>query len=428
MDTIFARSTAPGRAGVAVIRLSGPVSWEAVARLGGGPLPEPRRLVVRRLQDDSGFLDEAMIVLFEAGRSFTGEVSAELHLHGSVAVQRAVERALTGMDGLRAAEAGEFTRRALENDRMGLPEIEGLGALLEAETEAQRRQATALMQGGLRELAEAWRMALVDVLAALELAVDFSDEDVPEDVDAGLAVDLRRLADEMAREADGAVAAQRIASGFEVAIVGAPNAGKSTLLNRLAGYDAALTSDIAGTTRDVVSVRMEIGGFLVSVLDTAGIRQSEDTVERMGVERALARAASADIRLFLDGVPEGAHVADGDVLLAGKCDLERDTPAGALRVSGLTGEGLPDLMSTIAEHLEEKVAGAGTAVSARQERALRQAAGALVEAADMLSAGESPEICSALVRQGAGALDGLLGRIGTEEVLGTIFASFCIGK
>ena len=428
MDTIFARSTAPGRAGVAVIRLSGPASWEAVARLGGGPLPEPRRLVVRRLQDDSGFLDEAMIVLFEAGRSFTGEVSAELHLHGSVAVQRAVERALTGMDGLRAAEAGEFTRRALENDRMGLPEIEGLGALLEAETEAQRRQATALMQGGLREVADTWRVAVVDVLAALEVAVDFSDEEVPEEVDPGLAATLRRLAAEMTSEADGAVAAQRIASGFEVAIVGAPNAGKSTLLNRLAGYDAALTSDVAGTTRDVVAVRMEIGGFLVSLLDTAGVRQAQDTVERMGVERALARAASADIRLFLDGVPEGAHVMDGDILLAGKCDLERDTPAGALRVSGLTGEGLPDLMSTIAERLEEKVAGAGSAVSARQERALRQASGALAEAADMLDAGESPEICSALVRQGAYALDGLLGRIGTEEVLGTIFASFCIGK
>jgi tRNA modification GTPase len=369
-----------------------------------------------------------MVVLFEAGRSFTGERSAELHLHGSMAVLRAVERALARMRGLRAADAGEFTRRALENDRIGLPEIEGLAALLEAETEVQRQQATALMQGGLRGVVEGWRKTLLEMLAGLELVVDFADEDVPEQIDLGLVSTLRRLSGEMSREADGAAAAQRIASGFEVAIVGAPNAGKSTLLNRLAGYEAAITSDIAGTTRDVVSVRMEIAGLLVTLLDTAGIRDSGDRVERLGVERALERAAAADLRLFLDEVPVGAHPTEGDIRLVGKCDLGPDVPAGCLPVSGRTGEGLPGLVEAISARLEDRAAKAGTASSLRQETALRQGALALAQAADVLEEGASPEIGSALVRQGTSALDALLGRIGTEEVLGAIFASFCIGK
>lgn len=428
MDTIFARSTAPGRAGLSVIRLSGPASWDAVARLGGTPLPEPRRLAVRRLWDDDDLLDEAMVVVFEEGRSFTGEASAELHLHGSVAVLRAVERALARMHGLREAEPGEFTRRALLNDRMELPEIEGLGALIDAETEAQRRQATALLQGRLRTTTEAWRQALLEILAGMELAVDFADEDVPDDVDVSLARRLRELGDEMRREAVGAAAGQRIANGFEVAIVGPPNAGKSTLLNCLAGVDAAITSEVAGTTRDVISVRMDLGGFLVTLLDMAGVRDTGDPVERLGVDRALKRAAAADIRLFLDAVPSGMDVAEDDIRLIGKCDLGRAVPDGAIAVSGLTGEGVPEVLKAVVSRLERKSAMAGCAMTARQESALTRGAAALAEAADLLEEGSSVEISSALVREGIAALDMLVGRIGTEDVLGAIFASFCIGK
>lgn len=428
MDTIFARSTAPGRAGIAVVRLSGPQAWGAVARLSPAPLPRPRRLVLRRLQGADGLLDEAMVVLFEAGRSFTGEESAELHLHGSAAVLRAVERELAAMEGLRAAEAGEFTRRALENDRIGLSEIEGLAALLEAETEAQRRLATSVMQGGLRRRAESWRAALVEARAALEVAVDFSDEDVPDEVDPGLAARLRGLADEMAGEAAGVSAAQRLAAGYEVAIVGPPNTGKSTLLNRLAGYDAAITSDMAGTTRDVVAVRMEIGGFLVTLLDTAGIRDASDKVERLGVERALSRADGADLRLFLDEVPVSIAFRAGDLRLMAKADLGGVPPEGTLPVSGVTGAGVAELLDRIAETLGERAAAVGSAITARQEAALLRGSAALSEAAAMLEDGATPELVSAVVSEAVAAVDLLVGRIGTEEVLGAIFASFCIGK
>ncbi len=428
MDTIFARSTAPGRAGVAIIRISGPLSWEGVRGLTRRALPEVRRSSVRKIWCGDDLIDQGIVLVFEAGHSFTGERSAEIHLHGSEAVVRAVLSALRALDGFRDAQAGEFTRRALENDRLDLSEVEGLGALLAAETEAQRKQAMRLVAGGLQVRASGWRSDLRGALAALEVTVDFADEEVPDVVAAGTAMGLRCIAAEMREEALGAAAAERIARGFEVAIVGAPNAGKSTLLNRLAGRDAAITSEIAGTTRDIVEVRMEIGGYLVTLLDTAGIRDAEDAVERLGVDRAMSRAREADIRVFIDAAPKGMVVDAGDLVVAGKCD-EGEPAAGAFGVSGLTGQGVDRLLASIEAELEQRVAGAGVAMTERQAAALHRGAAALVEAADVLGGfPERVEVASELIRGGIVAVEELVGRIGVEDVLGEVFSRFCIGK
>lgn len=431
MDTVFARSTPPGRAGVAVVRLSGPASWDAVRGLTRRALPPARRLVRRRIFGPDGLIDDAMVVVFAVGASFTGEESAELHLHGSEAVVRAVLDTLGASGALRQADAGEFTRRAFENDRIGLSEAEGLAALLEAESAAQHRLAMGLYSGGLHHRAEAWRAEVTRLVAGLEVTIDFADEDVPDTVDAALAADLRGLATEMRVEAEGAAAARKVVRGFEVALVGPVNAGKSTLLNRLAGREAAITSEIAGTTRDIVEVRVDLGGHMVTLLDTAGIRETADPVERLGVARAVDRARRADLRVFLADPPSDVPWCAGDLRVQAKADLGAGGVDGAgevLPVSGLTGRGVADLRTRIAERLAVQVAPAGLAVTDRQEAALRRASGSLDRAADVLEDGPGVEVASAEVRAGLAALDGLIGRVGPEDVLGEVFSRFCIGK
>ena len=412
-----------------MIRVSGPGARDAVRRLTRADPPRPRQASLRKIWSNDDLIDQAIVVVFEEGRSFTGEAVAEFQVHGSEAVVRALLSALRTLDGTRDAGPGEFTRRALENDRMDLSEVEGLGALLVAETEAQRQQAMRVLSGRLREAAARWREHLVRASAELEVTVDFADEDVPQDVGPELAARLRQLAREMESESAGARAAERIAQGFEVAIVGAPNTGKSTLLNRLSGREAAITSEIAGTTRDIVEVRMEIAGQLVTLLDTAGIHDADDTVERLGIERARERAGMADLRVFLDEVPRGMEAQAGDLVVKGKCDLSDGMPAEGLAVSGLTGAGIDALVAEIGKALESRVLGAGLAITERQAAALERAAGALAEAADVLDEGPSrPELAAEMVRAALVGLEELVGRVGVEDILGDIFSEFCIGK
>jgi tRNA modification GTPase len=427
MDTIFALATARGKAGVAIVRLSGPGAHEAV-RLLAGDIPEARRASVRLLRQGDDVLDQAVVLTFDEGASFTGEVSAELHLHGSVAVAGSVLRALSDMPGLRLAEPGEFTRRALENGQLDLAQVEGLADLIDAETEAQRKQAYRVLSGAIGKRVEAWRKALIRAAALLEATIDFADEDVPVDVMPEVSALIDGLLVDLRREADGARIAERVRDGFEVAILGRPNAGKSTLLNALAGREAALTSEIAGTTRDVIEVRMDLGGLPVTLLDTAGLRETSDRVEGMGIARALERAAQADLRVFLrddTGMPEGIAPLPQDIIVFGKADLGRDGPA----VSGLTGEGLDILIEMIAARLLDRSSGSGTLTRLRHRNAVLLAIEAL-EGARIEVCSQSPrtEIAAESMRTAIRALDSLTGRIGVEMLLAEIFSSFCIGK
>lgn len=427
MDTIFAMASARGRAGVAIVRLSGPGAWAALKALGVQP-PPPRIASLRTLRWQGDLLDEALVLCFGTGASFTGEEAAELHLHGATATVSAVLRALGDLPGLRMAEPGEFTRRALENGRLDLAQVEGLADLIEAETDAQRKQALRVLAGAIGARAEGWRRDLIRAAALLEATIDFADEDVPVDVTPEVGALLAHVGADLQREVAGITQAERIRDGYEVAIVGRPNAGKSTLLNALAGREAAITSDVAGTTRDVIEVRMDLGGLAVTLLDTAGLRESDDRVEVIGIERALARAAAADLRLFLLDGQEVPLLPPGpdDLLVWGKADLG---PGAGLSVSGLTGEGLEDLVSRITAILAKRAAGAGVMTRERHRAAMLRAIGAMESAQYQLKAGlVRSELAAEELRRAIRALDSLVGRVDVEDLLDEIFASFCIGK
>ena len=426
MDTIFALASARGKAGVAVIRVSGPAAFSTGEALCVG-LPAGRGL--RKLTAPDGtVLDEALVLVFAAGHSFTGENVVEFQVHGSTAVIDAVLHALGEFDDLRLAEPGEFTRRALENGRLDLAQVEGLADLIEAETEAQRQQALRVLSGALGDKAEAWRRDLIRAAALLEATIDFVDEEVPVDVAPEVLSLLDRVSEALARERDGVRVAERIRDGFEVAIVGPPNAGKSTLLNTLAGREAAITSEIAGTTRDVIEVRMDLDGLPVTMLDTAGLREAADVVEGIGIARARERAAAADLRIFLtlDG-DRGVGLEPGpeDIVVEGKADLGRP----GFAVSGATGQGVDVLIDRVEQILSARAAHAGTAIRERHRIGMATALEGLDRARIAVRAGsEQAELAAEEIHRAIRALDSIVGRIDVENILDEIFSSFCIGK
>jgi tRNA modification GTPase len=424
MHTIFALATARGKSGVAVIRISGPAAHQVGAALAG-TLPDAGRFALRKLRDAAGgVLDEALVLRFDAPRSFTGEDSVELQVHGSIAVIRAVETAIADTGLARLAEPGEFTRRALMNGNLDLAQVEGLSDLIAAETEMQRQQAQSLFTGAMRGFADRCRADLLRAAALIEATIDFADEEVPVDVSPEVGSLIARVIAAIDRELAGFSGAERLRTGFEVAIIGRPNVGKSTLLNRIAGRDIAITSEIAGTTRDVLEVRVDLDGLLVTFLDTAGLRDSTDAIERIGVARARERAGAADLRILLD---DGAEAADDfglsiDLRYATKSDLT------GFGISAVTGEGVDQLLADVAAALSGKLSGMGVASHERHRQALVRARAALAQAQGAFVNGSGAEILALHLRDAATALDSLIGRMDVEAVLGEIFAQFCIGK
>ncbi|GAA6221279.1 tRNA modification GTPase GTPBP3, mitochondrial isoform X2 [Lates japonicus] len=475
-ETIFALSSGHGRCGVAVIRVSGPASATALRCMAGltRSLPPPRAALLRSITDPQAkeVLDRGLVLWFPAPHSFTGEDSVEFHIHGGPAVVTAVLQALGSVPGMRPAEAGEFTRRAFQAGKLGLTEVEGLGDLIHAETEAQRRQALRQMSGELGHLYKDWSHRLKRCLAHVEAFIDFSEDELIEDgvlnqVDRSVCA----LQAEMERHLKDERRGERLRSGVQVVIAGATNAGKSSLLNTLCQRPAAIVSPIAGTTRDVVETALDIGGFPVLLSDTAGLRDSPDLVEREGVRRARERVEQADLTLvvvdcahlptdvqqaaaFLQGhlksvlqtqeQPETALPADRYLLVLNKTDLlpedQRQKLDRELRqVSGLppvclischTNEGLQDFLTVLHSNVKtlcgDPLSGAPTLTQARHRAHLQQCVAALAQYqqyrnADLALAAEG-------VRLALTSLGRITGRVGAEEILDIIFKDFCIGK
>ncbi|MCG6119824.1 MAG: tRNA uridine-5-carboxymethylaminomethyl(34) synthesis GTPase MnmE [Blastomonas sp.] len=427
-DTIFALSSGAPPAALAIIRISGPRAGDALTALCGA-LPPSRRAVLRSLHgpDDGSLLDRALVLWFPGPATATGEDLAELHLHGGRAVVRAVEAALTRLPGLRLAEPGEFTRRAFLNGRMDLAEAEGFSDLLFAETEAQRVAAMRMASGHLSRHVEAWRLEVLRLSALVEAELDFSDED---DVGAGAADSTGQGITALAAEIGAALArprAERLRDGVRVVLAGPPNSGKSTLLNALVQREAAIVSDIAGTTRDLIEAPVALGGIPFVFTDTAGLRdQGAEAIEAIGIDRARDAMAGADLVLWLGPEGEGGHASWEIEAQIDRSDVSRETKTNARhRLSARTGEGLEPLIEDLVATAKTLLPGADeVALNARQHRLLTECTDALgraVEQDDLLIRAES-------LRLARLALDQLLGRTHVEDMLDALFGNFCIGK
>jgi tRNA modification GTPase len=436
-DTIFAMVTAPGRAAVAICRVSGPCTREALARLAGG-VPAPRHAqLARLLHPESGeAIDDGLVLFFPAPRSYTGEDCAELQVHGGIAISRALVDVLGSM-GLRPAGPGEFTRRAFLNDKLDLAQAEGVADLVDAETEFQRRQALRQLEGHLSRQVEEWRRGLISLGALVEAELDFADEgDVGVLITKNIIAEVIQLRNQMHQALRSAHNAERTRDGLRVVIAGAPNAGKSTLLNALARRDVAIVSQHPGTTRDALEVRLDLGGYPMMMTDTAGLRESADPVERIGVDRAFARAEAADLVLWLvepgsDAVTPPGFAGPVTVwTVATKCDIGAPVPTLAkLAISAATGAGLDRLEDALERFAGETLEIGGEVPALTRERH-RQAMTTACEALGRIVESSSlpPEIVAEEIRVAQQAVGRIAGRVDVEDVLGEIFGRFCIGK
>lgn len=447
MATIFAPATAPGRAGIAVIRLSGSDAGAAVVALAGD-LPLPRQASRRRLRspDRDTVLDDALVLWFPGPASHTGEDAAEFHLHGGRAVVAAVMDALAALPGLRPAEPGEFTRRAFHNGKLDLTAVEGLADLIAAESESQRRQALGQLSGFLGALYEGWRHDLTRALAHVEAAIDFSDEDLPDSLVDPVRHTIEGVNSAISLHLDDNHRGERLRDGLFVAIIGAPNVGKSSLLNRLARRDAAIVSDHAGTTRDVIEVHMDLGGLPVTVADTAGLREGADDhsgidpVEIEGMRRSLARAEAADLKIAMfDATTWPATdertraLVDDDTLVAvNKTDMAA-LPAGAALgtreiwpLSCTTGHGFDAFVTALSEAAAARLRPSGTPALTRARH--RSALTACADALARYPLAAAPELAAEELRLAVRALGRITGRVDVEDLLDVIFSEFCIGK
>ena len=434
-DTIYALASGMGRAGVAVVRVSGPGVRDVAKALCDGHLSEPRRATLSSLRGSSGsVIDEGLTLFFAAPNSFTGEDVVEFHVHGGRAILEALFSAFDEF-GLRVAGPGEFTRRAVENGKLDLTRAEAIADLVNAETAAQHRQALGQYGGQLAQLYDAWRARLIRALAWAEAAIDFSDEELP----AGMLSSMRLMAAEILEEIQGhlkdAHRGERIREGIYLTVVGAPNAGKSSLVNALAKRDVAIVNSVPGTTRDVIEVRLDLDGYPVTVADTAGIRETKEAVETEGVRRALERARTADLVLWLrDGsladeampVPSDFHA---DLIVWNKADLAWPRTHEGLKLSLKTGQGLQELLQALADRVNEKLATSSEGpvlTRQRHRKALEDAAECLL--AMLAAPAGHPELAAEDLRLAVRAIGRITGAVDLDELLDVVFREFCVGK
>jgi tRNA modification GTPase len=434
-STIVAPSSGPGPSGVAIVRVSGPRASVVVKTLVGA-IPQARLAALRALKDAKGeTIDKALVLWFPAPASFTGEDVAEFHVHGGRAVVSDVVEACVAISDVVLAKPGEFTRRAFENGKMDLSVAEGLGDLIEAETKAQRRQALRQMEGSLAADVLAWREDIIDALADAEGDIDFPDEDLPPGLSARARIRILELREKLARNLVESERAIRIRDGFRVAILGAPNAGKSSLLNALAQRDAAIVSPIAGTTRDIVEVRLVLEGMVVWVADTAGLREATDQIEALGIDRALNQAQRADLRIgvIASEAERGSlsHLLGSeDIWVLAKSDLHDwsiSNPADFV-LSSVTGQGIDALEAAIGKKAKEDLASTEMAPLTRLRH--KEAVKATIEALEraLNANGQGSELIAEDLRLAARHLGQIIGRVDMEDVLDRLFSQFCIGK
>ena len=438
-QTIFALSSGRPPSAIAIVRVSGPQARAALATLAG-KVPEPR-MASRVLLRDAGRqpIDDAVVLWFPGPASATGEDIAEFHVHGGRAVLAALFAALSGFENVRAAEPGEFTRRAFENGKLDLTEAEALDDLIHADTDRQRRQALRQLKGLLGERATDWRARIIEASALIEAGIDFSDEgDIPAELIAPALARIKSLRDEIEEVLAAQGRSERLREGLVVAISGPPNVGKSTLINQLARREVAIVSPHAGTTRDVIEVQLDLDGYPVTVIDTAGVRETVDPVEQEGVRRARARAAEADLVLWLidaehESLPHVEAVPSWTV--RNKIDLDPGAdeplqqPGGAdFKISAGRGDGIPELIGALIGFAQDFFgSGEGGLIGReRQRKLLQDAADMLQRSMDVI--GEGEEFAAEELRAAADTLGRLLGRVDVEDILGAIFKDFCIGK
>ncbi|WP_313001386.1 tRNA uridine-5-carboxymethylaminomethyl(34) synthesis GTPase MnmE [Brevundimonas sp.] len=435
-DTIFALATPPGRGAIAILRLTGPGVDAALTALGAGGLT-PRLASLRTLRHDGEMVDQALVLRFPGPNSYTGEDSAELHLHGGRAVIEAASRALIALE-VRPAEPGEFTRRAFQNGRMDLAQAEAVADLIDAETSAQKSQALGQLDGALSAAYAGFRRDLLKALSLVEAEIDFPDEEVPDNLARTAGPVLDQLAADLRAALADSDRGRRVREGYRIVLIGETNAGKSSLFNVLTAREAAIVTPIAGTTRDVLDAELMIGGYAVTLSDTAGLRDSHDVVEAEGIRRARQRAEGADLRLWVraPGVGQGDDPASAfaqadDLQILNKADLGAVMPANgieALSLSTASGQGLSELHDWIAARLARDLSGADFPAVTRERHRRR-----LVEALAAVEAGRraldlAPEMAGDDLRRAADALARVTGAIGVEDILGEVFSTFCIGK
>jgi tRNA modification GTPase len=432
-STIYALASAPGRAGVGVVRVSGPQAGRVLAALAGA-LPPPRKAVLRRLTVENEAIDEAIVLWFAAPASFTGEDCAEFHIHGGRAVREALFRFFDGF-GLKPAEPGEFSRRAVENGKLDLTRAEAIADLVDAETENQRRQALRQHDGLLADLYEGWRSALIVALGRAEAAIDFSDDGVGDAEFAGARAAAQEIFLQIQRHMDDGARGETLREGLRLTIIGPPNAGKSSLINTLARRDIAIVSAMPGTTRDVVEARLDLGGYLLLVADTAGVRQTAEPVEAEGVRRALAHAAGGMTLLLLDGSLPNPRAGlppdlpEPDLTVWNKADLgfAGGDQGEGLSISLKTGAGMTALLSALQEKVRQRLEGNTPVLTRPRHRAaLKEALTALQHGLDAPAA--RPELLAEDLRLAMRAIGRITGRVDVEEVLDFVFRDFCIGK